>query len=198
MDPGKKYQEEIKYYEYVENQRKNYIDLTHQENPNDSIKQLAYILFNKPVDKLDHELTGILLDEEMETSDIFCMLVELVLYGLDILTGGRDQIFSLNDPTDDGVYLIKSYLKSAGFDMNIQEDIFCNRNSLQNSSNDYYCEIINETSSCNEDWHVLNYRIRINGQFRFTKNTPLEKFGALFTSSNNKKFIVKFKYVTRT
>ncbi|MEM3062414.1 MAG: hypothetical protein QW303_02560 [Nitrososphaerota archaeon] len=198
MDPGKKFQKEFEYYEYVENQRRNYIDLTQQENSNDSVKQLAYILFKKPVDKLDQELTGILLDERMETADIFCMLVELVLYGLDILSDGRDQIFSLNEPSDDGVCLIKAYLRSAGFDIEIREDIFSDKSISQNNRDDYYCEIIGESSSSREEWHILRYRIRVNDRFRFTKNTPLEKFGALFTSSNNKIFIVNFKYVIRT
>ena len=123
MDHNSEYKKQLQYYEYFENQRKNYIDLsTGQADINNSVVELAKILFDKSSQSLCEDLTGIFIDNTMETADIFCMLVELVLYGLNILTLGDSTVFELCETTDDIVFNIKSYLKSMGFDMKVEQD----------------------------------------------------------------------------
>src|SRR5690349_10381754 len=125
MDPYSQHKKQTEYYQYLEKQRENYTDLTQgRENTNDSIMEFAKILFNKSKKNLDQDLTGILSDETMITADVFCMIVELVLYGVDILTDSKYNIFQLKESTDDLIYDLKSYLKSSGFTMEVHEEFF--------------------------------------------------------------------------
>lgn len=196
MDPYSQYKKQMEYHEIFQKQKENYTDLTNEGN--DSIKEFAKILFNKSAKNLDRDLSGVLVDDEMETTDIFCMLVELVLYGLDILSDGKYTIFDLNESTDDVVYTIKHYLKSAGLDMIIQEHI-CEDNenpSLFRDRTDYFCEILPKPPRylCHKGWYVLNYRIIDNKKNNLIAITPLEKFRAFFISKQKKIFLVNFKY----
>ena len=197
MDPYSNYKKQLEYYEYFEKQRENYTDLAQEANPNDSVVQFANILFDKSKNNLDQDLSGILVDETMELADIFCMLVELVLHGLCILSDGKGNIRDLKESTDDIVYVIKSYLKSAGFDMEFHEDyIEEEKINLYRDKDDYYCQIVDKPPPflCYPGWYVLNYRLINNKKFKFTSITPLEKFRAFFISKNKKIFTVNFKY----
>ena len=195
MDPYSKYRQQLEYYEYFEKQKENYVDLTKQ-NPNNSVKELATILFKKSNNGLDKDLTGILLDDQMETADIFCMVLELVLYGLDIITNGEADIFQLQESTDDMVFMIKRYLKSAGFNMEIHEELFVDDIDLYRDRTDYYCQIVRRPPEllCVNGWYVLNYRMIENKKHIINKIDPLPNYRAFFIASNKKIFVINFYF----
>lgn len=192
------YCDSVRYYKYLVNQRNNPIDLTNcQADPNNSIHEFAKILFNRSKKNLDLNLSGLLIDDTMETADIFCMLMELMLFGLDILTDGKYVFFDLISSCDDIIYTLKNYLKSAGFDIKIHEicvaeDEIC----LYRDRDDYYCEMVPKPPPylCHPGWYVLSYRLIDNDKFEFTKTTSLEKFKAFFISKQNRIFTITFKY----
>jgi hypothetical protein len=201
MDPYSQYKKQLEYYEYYEKQKENFIDLSQGlEDPNNSVFELANILFNKSKRNLDQDLMGLFIDESMDVADIFCLLVELVLYGLDILSNGKNTIFSIEDSTDDIIYTIKSYLKSTGFDMIIHQEFIDidndNDTNLYRDRDDFFCEILPKPPSylCAKGWYILNYRIINNKKFVFTKITPLNNFKAFFISNTNKIFTMNFKF----
>lgn len=198
MDPYSQYKKQTEYYDYFENQKKNYVDLSKdQTDPNNSIKRFAEILFIKSTKNLNQDLSGILIDETMETVDIFCMLIELVLYGLDILTESQYTIFDLVESYDDIVYTIRSYLKSAGFDVQINEILMDDDTILYRDNPNYYCEIVSKPllCLCDKGWYVLNYQMIENMKFNFSRITSIETFKAFFISKQNKIFTVNFKYL---
>lgn len=198
MDPYSQYKQQLEYFKYFEKQRENYIDLSKgQIDPNNSVYELAKILFNKPEKKLQDDLVSILIDENMDTEDIFCMLLELVLYGINILTKEKCTIFDIEYSFDDLVYQIRNYLKSMNIDAELHE-IFTNDNdvTLYRDKNDCYCEIVIKPPPylCTKGWYVLNYRIINNKNFEYTGSKQLEKYKAFFISKQNKIFTINFKY----
>ncbi len=195
----KQYEKQVEYYEYFEHQKENYIDLSlNEDDPNNSVVKLAKILFDKPAQNLREDLVGIFIDDNMENADIFCMLVEMVLYGLNILSRGDYTIFDLSEPDDDIIFTIKSYLNSMGFDMRIDQDFvddIDNTTCLYRDRKDYYCEIVNKPPKylCpSQDWYVLNYRMILNKKFNFFTTTPLDVFRLFFISKENKIFVLSF------
>ena len=183
------YQQQVDYYNYVEKQRSNYVDLA-KSNPNDCVKIFANILFSKPVNDLSKDLTGIVIDESMEIIDCFCMLIELVLYGINILTNGQNEIFDLVDVFDPMVDLIKKYIKSMGFDLILREELFFDKDEiyLYRDRDDYYCQVTNRPPEllCYDSWYVLNYKLITNKKFSFDQNSSLDIFKAFFISSSIK------------
>lgn len=198
MDFHEQYQKQIKYYEYLQKQLENYTDLSKNvENTNDSIVLLANILFNKLKTSLDHDLMGLLVDESMDTADIFCMLLELVLYGMDILTDGKT-FFDIQASTDDIIYTIKYYLRSVGFDMEVHE-IFTDDEdlTLYRDRDDYYCEVLAKpTSFLGNGWYVLSYIIIYNNKFVIQDVNNLLNYKAFFIT-NNTIFTINFKYFNK-
>ena len=200
MDPYSKYKKELEYYQYFENQKENYVDLTSEQN--NSIKMFADILFDKKKNNLSMDLSGLLVDETMQTVDIFCMLIELVLFGISILTNGTtisSVLFSLENSTDDIVSALGSYLRSCGFGILVHEECIEESDpNLFRDRTDYYCQILKKPPKylCFPGWYVLNYRIIDNKKFRFANITPLEKFKAFFIADNKKIFTFGFKYLS--
>uniref|UniRef100_A0A6C0LQM1 Uncharacterized protein n=1 Tax=viral metagenome TaxID=1070528 RepID=A0A6C0LQM1_9ZZZZ len=193
------YSKQLEYYNYVKNQKENYIDLTKGlESTNDSIYLLANRIFNQKLNNLDSNLSYIFIDD-MEVADLFCALIELTLYGLNILIDGA-QIFNLHDITDDIINVIKSYLKSTGFKMNINEIETDELNNLYGDNNDYYCRIMNKPQSFlheHKNWVILDYHILVNPKFNFTSHTKLENFVAFFMNKDNKIFTITYNFLIR-
>lgn len=194
MDPYSDYQKRLDYYDYLEKQQSNPVDLTADNN---CIKSLADKIFTKKPDNLERDLTGILFDDSMEIADLFCMLVELLLYGYDILTSKN--ILDLDSSVDDIVYLIKPYFKSFGVEIIFDEDFFveADRANLYRDRTDYYCEIVSKPPiiMLMDDWTVLDYRLINNKQFVYDKLMPLEKYRAFFINSSKKVLLVWFRYI---
>lgn len=175
------------FYQYVENQRENYTDLT--DSKNESIVKIADILFNKSVGSLDQNLSFILLDESMDINDVFCMLIELTLRGLYIINPNNN-IFELDDPYEKTVDIIRSYIKSTGFDITIKEEYQIPIN--------YYCEIQPKPviHLGYQEWYVLGYRIVCNDKVSFDNSTPLGEIKAYFVSDKEKIFSVQFRKIS--
>jgi len=198
MDPYEKYHKQLEYYQYFDKQLENYKDLSKDlDNPNDSILHLADIVFSKSKRNLDQNLTGILVDETMETADIFCMLLELILHGINILSDGKNTFFDIDESTDDIIYTIKYYLRSLGFDMEFHEFFTEEENiTLYRERVDYYYEIVPKPPPylCTNEWIVLSYRMINNANFTFDHNTTLDMFHAFYITNQKQIFTISFKY----
>lgn len=177
------YQKQLEYYQYVERQRSNYIDLTVEQN--DSIKSLARHIFSKATRNLNRDLTGVLLDESMDIADLYCALLELMLYGLDMLAGVK--LFDLMNVYDDIVFTLRDYFKTMGFDVVMDE--------VAEVGEDGYCVIVDNLLN-DRGWIVLDYYwMKVNQLFVFDRATPLEKFKAYVVTREGKVFVVSFKFV---
>lgn len=191
------YNRQLEHDAYVQNQRQNYTDLSvNLENPNDSVKIFSNILFNKPLDNLSSDMTGMLLDEEMDVIDIFQTFLEIVIYGLDILTNSSVSLFDLTDQFNDMIYTLKTYTRAVGFDIVIEEEIVeKDRINLYRDRTDYYCQITPKPHPyfCFDGWYVSNYRCIVNSKFVFDKDTcGINDLKAFFISKSRQIFTVKF------
>ena len=196
MDSELRYKKQLEFYEYYEKQKENFTDLT--EAGNNSIVQFAKYLFIKSEKKLYEDLSGILIDDSMDIADVFHMLMELFLHGFNILNNGEKTIFDLKEAYDDIIFTMKSYFKSVGFDINLEEIFYDNEDdpSLYRDKNDYYCEILSIPPPyfCYKGWYVLDYRIITNDKFTFYATTPIDLFKSIFISKDKKLFIINFKF----
>lgn len=193
MDPYSTYNKQLEHYEYVQKQKDNSIDLTSQQN--DSVKTLAEMLFNKRVQNLENNLSGLILDQSMCQDDLFCMLTELFLYGFDILKGGSD-IFSMNNPVEE-IEIVRPYLKSCGFDINVLEDFSSESVNLYRDRSDYFYQIVKKPppSLCFHGWYVLGYRLIENRKYIFNNNIPFESLKSFFISKDKKIYTINFRIV---
>jgi hypothetical protein len=173
MDPFSTLQKEIEKLKYIDSQKENYTDLTSYGDK--SIFEFSKILFSKNIKDLDVNLSEILFDENAEYLDIFCTILEIILYGVDILTDSKNSIFDLRNCNDSLIDKIKKYMKSTGYNIIISEE---------NSSTDYYCEIVPKKN--NQGWCVLNYQIKINSDF---------KIPYAFFVSNEKIFCIRIERI---
>ena len=184
---------------YVENQAADYIDLTtNLTDPNDSVKALASALYSKPFDSLEHNLTGILI-ENMQTVDIFSMLLDLVLYGTVMLPEADPSssvtrelgiirssisLISPDQSITNPLLLerIQCYIKSAGLHMTF-ECSMCNplEAYTYREQSKLFCEILPKpplhlfNPNC---WSVGSYCIHENPQAIYSNLTPLSSFKA--------------------
>lgn len=196
MDPYSQYKKQLEYYDYVERQRKNCVDLTTENN---SVEKFAKILFGKNFNNLNQDLTGIIFDDGHDVVEIFCMLVELVLYGIDILTDKKNNIFDLQELDDNIIDILKGYLKSAGFILKVDQEIIDEDDlNLYRDRDDYFCQIVKRPPEflCVAGWYVLNYRLIENKKYHYNSLTVLENFKAFFITRQNKIFTFYFKTIS--
>lgn len=160
-----------KYYEYVEKQRQNYVDLT---DDNDSIINITKLIFfdNKP------SLFGLLVEESMSIYDIFCMYLEISLRGLHILTDNSIDIFLLENTADDLIFELKKYMQKINVKIEIYE-------GHEADIKDCFIQIVSDKTN-----NLFPYTfIEIA-----TENDKLENLKAYF-KGKDKLFIVSFKYI---
>ena len=200
-DPYALYKKQLEYEAYVKSQMANYTDLTPDldQDPNDSIKEFAKSFFGKSERNTRQDLTGILMDEQTDVADIFCILLELFLYGFNIITDNKSVIFDLTDSTDDLIYKMRVYFKSCGFTIKLDEifDFDINVNLYRDRS-DYYCQITSMPPEflINPDgWFVLDYRLILNRKFEFDIRTGLNVFKAFYINKERRIFIISFDFV---
>lgn len=200
MDPYSVYAKQLEYYEYVQKQLSNSTDLTNTSQSS-TIKLMAERIFSKT--DTTSNLYGILTDETLDAADIFGILIELVLYGLDILTKQQTDIFDIKDSTDDIIFKIKRYLKSLGFDMKFHEEVmFATKINIFRDRTDWFYEIVPKPMLdwwCpSADWYVLNYRLIPNKLFDIANSPNLSDYKAFYisTSTENKVsvFTLQFSY----
>lgn len=199
LDPYTQYKKQLEYEAYVKSQYDNYVDLgeeVEENNLNDSIRIFAESLFRKSEMNARQDLTGVLTDTDTGTVDIFCILLELFLYGHNIITNTQSNIFDLVDSTDDLIYKIRVYFKSCGFTITVDEvfDLDLNIN-LYRDRDDYYCQITSMPPDfliSPDGWFVLDYRLILNRKFVFNSQTPLNAFKSFFINKNRQIFIISF------
>lgn len=177
---------DLDYYRYYEKRREEYVDLTQEEN---LIVELANQIFSKNLNDLDLEKTGILIHDEMSTEDLYCMLIDLTLRGLEILTKGEASIFLLKSVNDNILRIINSYLNSSGFELLIQKTDTIPDNYLYEIK-EKPCQII---TCC--DWCVLDYRLIYNKNKQYNINCKLNQYTSFFETEGNEIFTIKFKHL---
>ena len=168
MDPNKIYRQQQEFENYIEEQKDNAIDLTDVEvnkGTNQSIRDLAGYLFNIPLDSLDNKLARIMPNIE-SVADIFSVLLELVLYGLDILSNSEADLFDITTTDQKEVEVIKIYFKSLGFTIEIKEATDFTKG---------YCAIAENKVNI-EGWLVLDYIMLLAADFKFDNDSRLDQF----------------------
>lgn len=193
MDPYSRQQQEINNFEYVENQRENYTDLT--SHGNDSIKMFADVLFSKSINDLPKDLTGILFDESMEMVDVHGALTVLFLLGYDWLSNDSE-LFDLKTSYDDILFDLNKYFNLIGVKIVVNEVFdFTENVNLYRDRNDYFCEITRKPPPFlqPDGFYVNEYRIITNGKFDF-QNKPIEQFIIFFINKNKTIFKIHFEF----
>lgn len=173
----REFKDNVEYWNYVENQRENCVDLTN----GDSAKELAQHLFSQDYDTLDKYLTRIIVDD-MDASDLFCFLIEVLLYGIDIITHNNHTIIDFDDDSIEYMNIISKYMSSMGFKVNINKD---------NNRTRGHCVITNHKDY--SDWHVLDYAIVVDPSLDNTCN--ISDMEALFVNHKRDVYVVRFEIV---
>jgi hypothetical protein len=198
LDPHKQYQKQLEYEAYIKSQMKNHINLAqYVDNPNDSVKIFAEILFSRSEKNLPYEKPGLLMDEGTETVDIFCVLLELFLYGHDVLVDSKSTVFDLTG-FDDLVDRINIYFRSMGFKIKLEENWEDVNINLYRDRFDYYCQITSKPPEFlmgTNSWYVLDYRLLLNRKFVFGAQTPLNTFQAFYVNKEKRIFLISFELV---
>lgn len=193
MDPYSDYSNLLAKYEYIEQQRNNYINITNEKN--ESIKSFAGHLFSKSIDNLSHDMVGILFDESMEIVDVASALIELFIIGIDQLS--RKSLFDLKTSYDDILFNLNKYFNSIEIEIKVDEVFdFTENINLYRDKNDYYCHITAKPPPflCSDGWYLNDYRLIINSYFIFNDKTPLDKFVAFFINHEKKIFRIHFEF----
>ena len=189
------------FYEYLEHQRSNPIDLSAESiDSSNQCRIIAEHVFKNHPDNLKDNLTRLQIDESMGTVDVFSMLTEILLYGINILTGGNQSIFDLETDLDDFIYLLKKYIRSIGFDIEVNNELVNKDDvNMYRDRDDYYCVVTKKPPPdvCNYGgWTLLNYRLLENRKFIFDKESLLEDFTGYFINKNKEIFTFYFEFVT--
>lgn len=162
------------------------------------IQEYANILFERSIDELENKKVKFILEENADVLDVFSVLLELVLYGINILTKDQYKLFYLENTFDDYYFVINACIKSCGFKMEIVEhvvDLEGSNVNLYRDRADYYCEIVKSPPYyfCVDGWYVLNYRIIENKKFQ-KNNRNLKDFKAFFFNRSKKIFLIYFDF----
>jgi len=193
MDPYSHFSREKEHYEYTENQRENYTDLT--DHGNDSVKMFADVLFSKPIDDLPKDSTGILFDESMEMIDVHGALTELFLMGFDWL-GNNKTLFDLVVSYDDIIFDLNKYFDTIGVKIVVNEVFnFMENVNLYRDRDDYFCEITRKPPPFLQPtgFYVNDYRIITNPNFNHL-NFPIEQLVTFFINKNKTIFRIHFEF----
>lgn len=188
MNPQTQYEKLLQFEEYIQKQK--------SLSESGSVSEFAKLLFEKNNNNFSkNDLLCMLLDDDLEPVDIFCIILELVLHGLDILSKGENTIFDLTDTNSCIVNTIDSYLQHIGFKIKVREEFFLENPVLYRDKNTFYCEILPMPPQqfCSKGWYVLNYRLVDNNLFVFHKNTLINHFKAFFISNSNKIYTINFE-----
>ncbi|CAH6420382.1 Hypothetical protein MVR_LOCUS116 [uncultured virus] len=156
-------------------------------DPNDSVKALASIIYSKPFDRLNQNLTGILVDG-MQTVDIFSMLLDLVLYGTEMLPAELNSHAGLSITNSLLLERIQCYMTSAGIHMTFEHTNCEPAEAYTYRENkELFCEILPKPPASLFNpycWSVGDYHIRENLLHIYSNLTPLSSFKAFVIDTN--------------
>jgi hypothetical protein len=188
MDYNRIYENQIKFYNHLQERFNNPTVLTDEVSP---AKNIAEHLFKKRECDLINNKIGLICDIE-SFADMFDFCIELLLYGFDILSGGKS-IFDVTDSTDDILYKIKRYLHSSGIIMTIHEIVVdISDLNIFHTKSEYYCVIKGQTPITYSNWSILNYDVFHNSRFVLDDDTKMEDMIAYYIS--NKRTVITFKF----
>lgn len=185
---------ENEYYEYVQSQMENYTDLT--TDTDNSAKKMATILFSQDVNVLKENISRIIPSEGMDIQDLFCMLIEILLYGIDMKTGGEYTLMDMDDSSTEIIDKISEYFKSIGFKISMEKKDNMDISEYRNTD-DYYCEITDLPISLigKNSWCVLRYMIIYNHMCNIEKD--INKMKTLFVTSDKKIYTIQFEILAK-
>jgi hypothetical protein len=144
------------------------------------MKELAEILFSKNVNNLDN--SRVLLEYGSDVADIFCMIIDLILNGIQILSGNKYTLFDLDDLNDEIVIVMKKYIQSIGFILDLHQDIQCQ---------DFYIELFpKQCPDVINSWHDI-YGVMFNKNFQH--HNKLENYKLMFVSKSCKIYYISFR-----
>lgn len=174
-------------------------------NSNNLIEKLANIIFDKNGNISNNKITELLFDEQMDSADIFSLLIELILYGLYIVSNGEYTIFDLECDDNKIIDILNKGLNTIGFNMIINEErdilAYGSDSCLYRDRNDYYCEIVPKPPNIFcflNDWIIMDYRIIHNKNFYLSRDTNINNLNVFFISKQNKIFLINFTYRIHT
>lgn len=174
----------------------NNIDLTNEKN---SVREFSRRIFSQSDKTIRFTLSenqlsvdNTLIEKNMNTDDLFCLLVEIVLWGV---SDKGINIFDLNDVANEVVSLIKKYMNSCGIIINLVEDVVEYDPCLYSDRKDYYCQILPMPPKhlCWEGWYIGEYKLITNKYIEFEND--LSKYKAFFISDTGKIFVMSFGLV---
>jgi hypothetical protein len=199
MDPNphKLYQQMQEQQEYIEDRKENAVDLTSEGNG--SVAALAKHIFSIPFSELDEKQSRIIPDVG-DTCDLFCMLLELVLYGLDILSQQKATIFDLKEVNQTEVTIIKKYFQSLGFSINIKQEFLEEDESINTyrDRDDYFCQITEKPPAflnSTDPWTLLNYRILNNRLYKAEDDAKLSQYKTFFINKSRNIYTIAFDFI---
>lgn len=184
------------YLNYLEQQRENAHDLRLHEAADDaegdvcgSVKAFADILFNRPVDTLNDDI-NLVLDERMSIIDIFEMLLDLTLHGINKLASERS-IFDLERVDDPLIELLKRYILNTGF-----QCVFETTNEdLREVTCRGYCRIVPkpENNYSTSLWIHTKYALVANPLYLMPMpNLLFDQLKAVFAANDGKVYQISF------
>lgn len=134
-------------------------------------------------------------DQNMDIADLFCMLTEIILYGIQILSNNQYEIFDLQSSSDDFVKLLQKYFSTLNLKFNILQ-LHITDPYKYHYEPTYYIHIVPKPPSylLKNQWNVLNYRLIHNKLFTYNKYSKLSDFKFFFINNQNIIFIVNFDY----
>jgi len=193
-DPNIAYKKMLEYEEYLAKQYDNAVDLGEiVDSPNDTVRLFANALYSKDSRYLSTDRCVMLLDEGTTAEDLFCIMTELVLYGLDHFS---HSLFDITSTSDDLIYQIRPYLRSVGIVLTVDEVFDCDNINMYRDRSDYYCNIGSQPppfiDNSTDPWDILTYRMTLNRRFVVTPETALSDMCAYFVTKTRQLFTISF------
>lgn len=152
---------------------------------------IASLLLN-----LDHDIDyqDNSLDQEIQTTDLFEILINILLKGLDILSGGLDS-YDMKNINPDMILNTNPWFNSLGFNVRVKVHEKINRDEY----NDYYCRVIirdelhkNYFEICKID---SNYHFFLNGSFIIKGCCTLDNLFMLYIRDPDTVYTIGFDHV---
>lgn len=179
-------------------QRKHRSTITTQNVPelsDETTQVFSEFLFNIPLKNLLNMNFRIKHQSDMTTTDYFCILIEVMLYGVEILSRRKSlRIFDLTSTDNALVYNIKSYFQSIGIVAKIDAIEFDEPNALYRDRDDYYCEIVPKPPNylMLDGWYVGENRLVINRNIDINNLTFQQHYA--FFIANDVLYKIQFDY----
>lgn len=132
----------------------------------------------------------IFIDQGSEVLDHHCMMIELILHGLDFFDS-KIKLFDIDSFDHPVVNFIKNKIMKLNVEI-ILENISCPKNP-----HEYYCQIVPKPPDhvcCESYWCVLSYRM-IKNKKPMIANLNLDNYSSFFKTKNGKFISIKFKYI---